>query len=49
MNRPLTLAFVLGLSLVAPASAETGKEDLKRYCTGDATTYCGGLDRPGRR
>ena len=47
MTRPLTLALVFGLFLVAPAYADDGKDNLKRYCTGDATTYCGGLDPAG--
>jgi len=47
MTRTQTLALVLGLAFVAPASAQTGKEDLKRYCTGDATTHCGGMDPGG--
>lgn len=47
MTRTLTLALALGLALVAPASAEVGKDELKRYCTGDATTLCGGMDPGG--
>ena len=47
MNRPLTIAFALGLALVAPAAADDGKADLKRYCAGDATTFCGGMDPGG--
>ncbi|MCJ2115674.1 3',5'-cyclic-nucleotide phosphodiesterase [Methylobacterium sp. J-001] len=43
----MTLAFALGLSLVATASADDDKDNLKFYCTGDATTYCGGLDPAG--
>jgi hypothetical protein len=43
----MTLAFALGLSLVATASADDDKDNLKCYCTGDATTYCGGLDPAG--
>ncbi|SDM54430.1 hypothetical protein SAMN05216360_102392 [Methylobacterium phyllostachyos] len=47
MTRTQTLALVLGLALVAPATAADDKANLKRYCTGDATTYCGGLDPAG--
>lgn len=47
MNRPLTIAFAFGFALVVPAIADDGKSDLKRYCTGDATTFCGGMDPGG--
>ena len=47
MKRTPTLALAFGLALVAPASAQDGKQDLKRYCTGDATTFCAGMDPGG--
>ena len=33
-------------ALTAPRSG-SGKDELKRYCSGDAATFCGGVD-PGR-
>lgn len=43
-----TIAFVAALVIsgIVPASAapERGNADLKRYCTGDALTFCAGLD-----
>lgn len=48
MTRTLTLALAFGLvALVAPASAQDEKQELKRYCTGDATTFCAGMDPGG--
>ena len=47
MIRTLTIALALGSALVVPAVADDGKADLKRYCTGDATTFCAGMDPGG--
>ena len=45
MTRFLTLAaLAAGLALATPALAKRGNDDLKRYCTGDATTFCGDVD-----
>nr|WP_238204026.1 3',5'-cyclic-nucleotide phosphodiesterase [Methylobacterium aerolatum] len=30
--------------MTGPALAKRGNDELKRYCTGDATTYCGDID-----
>ena len=47
MNNSL-IALVLLASVVAPslAAAESmrGNPDLKKYCTGDALSFCGGID-----
>ncbi len=44
----LPAAMMAGIALTAalagPALAKRGNDDLKRYCTGDATTYCGDID-----
>lgn len=48
MTRTLIAAIALGLSLVTPAIARRGNEDLKRYCSGDATTFCSGVDPDGK-
>lgn len=37
-------ALVAGLALATPAFAKRGNDDLKKYCTGDATTFCGDID-----
>lgn len=43
-----TIAFAAGLLVLAIgpsfAAPERGNADLKRYCTGDAVTFCAGLD-----
>lgn len=46
MTRSLGLAITLALLSAAPAlaAAKRGNADLKRYCTGDATTFCGDVD-----
>ena len=42
------IAFAAGFVVlgIVPACAapERGNADLKRYCTGDAVTFCAGLD-----
>jgi hypothetical protein len=44
----LTLPFALILSTTAFAASERGNGDLKRYCSGDAATFCGGVDPGGK-
>ncbi|WP_409566622.1 3',5'-cyclic-nucleotide phosphodiesterase [Methylobacterium sp. E-005] len=46
MIRLLNLAMTIALLTTAPALAASkrGNEDLKRFCTGDATTFCGDVD-----
>lgn len=44
MTRITAIALALGLASLVPARAERGNEDLKKYCTGDATTFCGDVD-----
>ena len=48
MSRVLTLDLALGLALAAPATARRGTDVLKRYCSGDAVTFCGDLDPGGK-
>lgn len=46
-----TIASAAGFLLgIAPAFAapERGNADLKRYCAGDAVTFCAGLDPNSR-
>jgi len=49
MPRFATLALLLAAPfVVASASAapesKRGNDDLKKYCSGDAVTFCGGID-----
>lgn len=45
MNRTLGLATLIAFLSSTPGfSAQEGREELKRYCTGDATTFCGDVD-----
>ncbi|MBE7198104.1 MAG: 3',5'-cyclic-nucleotide phosphodiesterase [Parafilimonas terrae] len=45
MTRILLSALLLaGVATADPALAKRGNDDLKRYCTGDAATYCGDVD-----
>ncbi len=37
-------ALAVSLALATPAMAKRGNDELKRYCTGDATTFCGEVD-----
>ncbi|CAO4151642.1 3',5'-cyclic-nucleotide phosphodiesterase [Methylorubrum extorquens] len=54
MNRVIFSASLAALMLAAtlPASArpraERGNEEVRRYCTSDALTFCDGID-PGSR
>ena len=47
MSRILTATLVLTTAFSAPALARQGTDTLKRYCSGDAATFCGDVD-PGR-
>ena len=42
------IAFAISLTVLGIVSAfaapERGNADLKKYCTGDAVTFCSGLD-----
>ena len=38
------MACITLVSATSGISAEEGREELKRYCTGDATTLCGDVD-----
>lgn len=44
--RSLILALGLAALAASPALAASmrGNENLKKYCTGDALTFCGGID-----
>jgi hypothetical protein len=45
MNRFLLPAFLAaGLIGAGPALAKRGNAELKRYCSGDAATFCGDVD-----
>ena len=48
MARVLTAALVLNLAFAAPALARRGTDALKRYCSGDAATFCGDVDPGGK-
>ena len=41
------LVTLLASPVLAAPKAGGGKADLQRYCSGDAATFCGGID-PGR-
>ena len=45
MNRSLRLAVTVTLLSATPGlAAKRGNDDRKRYCTGDAKTFCGDVD-----
>ena len=45
MTRSLGLAISVALLAATPGlAAKRGNDDLKRYCTGDAMTFCGNVD-----
>lgn len=53
--RPRGVAARLAIAAVALAAvpalaapAKRGNEDLKKYCSGDAVTYCGDIDPDSR-
>ena len=48
MSRVLPAALVLSLALALPAMARQGTDALKRYCSGDAATFCGDVDPGGK-
>lgn len=49
MTRSLGFAACIALLSATPAlCAGQGREELKRYCIGDATTFCGDVD-PGSK
>jgi hypothetical protein len=42
------IAILVPTTLPALATSERGNEDLRRYCAGDATTFCGGVAPDGK-
>jgi hypothetical protein len=45
MNRfLLPAALAVALTCAGPALAKRGNAELKRYCSGDAATFCGDVD-----